>query len=311
MNVSESVRRSYAFAKETYLSLGKIRRFVLFFSRAALHARALGEIYDFFDENELRRGLLAGVPSFIEFIPRRLFYAGSTLRERCALMKFHFRHLEKTLAPEAIRAIYELDGSRGATLWTGDFEEGKKVSFRLAGLRKEGLFSLELCVDDAVIYNVNAWIAGTREDASAPALWIGAMQGSNAENAAEIIKRLAKHFASYRPKNLVVYVARALARALGCAKIYAVSNAGFYANNGIRIDRKLKTNLDEFWPETDGFRTDDRRFFELPLVEPRKSLEEMKPNKRSMYRKRFKLLDAFDADVAAAVAALKKQERNF
>ena len=306
MTNSESIKRSYAFGKKTYLSLGKIRRFVLFFSRAVLHARALGDIYDFFDATELRRELFAGVPSFIEFIPRRLFYAGSTLRERCELMKFHFSHLEKILSPDALKKIYELDGSTGAQLWEGDFDEGKKVSFRLCGLRKEGLFSLELCVGGDVVYNVNAWIAATRENASAPALWIGAMQGSGADNAPEIIKKLAKHFAGYRPKNLIVYIARALARSLGCEKIYAVSNAGFYANNGIRIDRKLKTNLDEFWAETDGFCTDDRRFFELALVEPRKSLEEMKPNKRSMYRKRFVLLDAFDADIASAIDALRR-----
>lgn len=289
--------------KRVYLRQRRWRRFVLFFVRAVIFHRAMAEIFAFFEETETRRALIKIQPNIIDFVPRRLFYADSTVRERVDLIKFHIAFLEKKLGAERLATLFR---DEPLPLWRGDFDDEQKIELRLAGMRKEGLFSIELCVGARVIYNINAWIdrarttrAGTSLDGlDSAALWIGAMQGTNADDAQDIIKRCAKHMASYRPKNLILYAARAVARGFGCEKIIAVSNAGFYANNGLRIDRKLKTDLNEFWMEADGEKTADARFYELKTVEHRKSLEEMKPNKRSMYRKRFKLLDEIDAAIA-------------
>lgn len=51
---------------------------------------------------------------------------------------------------------------------------------------------------------------------------------------------------------------------MGCKHLYAVSNAGYYAMNHVRIDRKLKTSLDDFWQECEGQACKDQRFFEMP-----------------------------------------------
>ena len=90
---------------------------------------------------------------------------------------------------------------------------------------------------------------------------------------------------------------QAVARALGISRIYAVTNEGYYANNHIRLDRKLKTSFSDFWAEAGGEPTDDSRFFSLPLVETRKTMEEVPTRKRAVYRKRFALLDEIDAAV--------------
>ena len=297
--------------KRVYLQEGRYRRFVLFFARALILRREMAEIFAFFEKTETRRALIKIQPNIIDFVPRRLFYAGSTVRERIALIEFHIAFLEKKLGAARLASLFH---DEPFPLWLGDFDDERKIELRLAGMRKEGLFSIELCVGSRVIYNINAWINRAETPSQTPnenapaALWIGAMQGTSADDAQEIIKACAKHMASYRPKNLILYAARAVARGLGCEKIIAVSNAGFYANNGLRLDRKLKTNLDEFWTEADGEKTADARFYELKTVEHRKSLEEMKPNKRSMYRKRFKLLDEIDAAIANALAAAAGSE---
>ncbi len=146
------------------------------------------------------------------------------------------------------------------------------------------------------------WIAPGIQGREA-ALWIGAMQGSNAETAPDIIKGLTKHFFGYRTKNLILYATRCVAKAMNIEYIYAVSNHGYYANNHLRIDRKLKTSLDDFWQETDGKQTADTRFYELPVVEYRKTIEEVKTHKRNQYRKRFAALDAVEESI---IEALKK-----
>ena len=70
-----------------------------------------------------------------------------------------------------------------------------------------------------------------------------------------------------------------------------MSNYGHYANNHIRINRKLKTSLDEFWNETVGMVCNDPRFFDIPITSPRKNIEDVVSHKRNLYRKRYTLLD--------------------
>lgn len=93
--------------------------------------------------------------------------------------------------------------------------------------------------------------------------------------------------------------------------IYAVTNAGYYAQNHVRRDRKLKTDFGAFWEEAGGRPTEDPRFDELPLVEPRKTMEEVPTRKRAVYRRRFAFLDDVDAQIAAnMVKVLRQPEEN-
>ena len=99
---------------------------------------------------------------------------------------------------------------------------------------------------------------------------------------------------------------QAMARAMGIKKIYAVSNYGYYANNHVRADRKLKTNFGDFWLEAGGKESEDERFYELPLVEPRKTMEEVPTRKRAVYRRRFAFLDEVDAEIEQSVNVILK-----
>lgn len=130
-------------------------------------------------------------------------------------------------------------------------------------------------------------------------LWIGAMQGPNMEDAKNIIKDITKRSFRYRTKNLILYMTMAVARSFNVKHIYAVSNDGYYANNHVRRDRKLKTDFGAFWEKAGGHVTEDSRFYEIPLIEPRKIMEEVPTRKRAVYRKRFAFLDEVDAEIAA------------
>ena len=84
-----------------------------------------------------------------------------------------------------------------------------------------------------------------------------------------------------------------------------MTNYGYYANNHVRRDRKLKTDFGAFWEESGGNLCDDTRFYELPMTEYRKTMEEIPTRKRANYRKRFALLDEIDASIAAHLQALR------
>jgi uncharacterized protein VirK/YbjX len=126
-----------------------------------------------------------------------------------------------------------------------------------------------------------------------------------------LIHDLTKFYFGYRPKNLILHGIRSVARSLGLKKLYAVSNYGFYAYSTLRIDRKIKTSLDQFWLETGGELCADKRFYQLPLVEPRKAIEEAASHKRNLYRKRYAAIDAIDEAVTTALAGFSQSpEKN-
>ena len=169
-----------------------------------------------------------------------------------------------------------------------------------SGQRKESLAAIMLNLpDDVPVYQILFWVA--RDELinrdGAWAMWIGAMQGPNVDDAKDLVKRITKKCHAYRTKNLILYAAQAVARSLGVQKIFAVTNEGYYANNHLRRDRKLKTSFSDFWAEAGGIPTGDVRFFELPLVETRKTFDEIPSHKRAQYRRRFALLDELDAAV--------------
>jgi uncharacterized protein VirK/YbjX len=80
-----------------------------------------------------------------------------------------------------------------------------------------------------------------------------------------------------------------------------VTNDGYYAMNHVRRDRKLKTNFSDFWAESGGTPCEDKRFYELPLTEYRKSMEEVPTRKRANYRRRYMLMDEIDEAIKVGI----------
>lgn len=163
--------------------------------------------------------------------------------------------------------------------------------------------SVWLDYEGQALYQMMFWIAKDKKDEWS--LFIGAMQGPHMDHSRDVIKKVTKRCHAYRTKNLILHATQEVAKALDLKHIYAVTNYGYYANNHVRRDRKLKTNFGAFWEESGGKLCDDKRFYELPLTEYRKTMEEIPTRKRANYRKRFALLDEIDASIATNLRALR------
>ena len=275
-------------------------RALVFMVRGLLHRRQLRELYEFFHETEARRALYERNPFPLEQATRAFFYTGSTVRARINLIKAHYDFLEKQLKPSDFVEL-GLDSLR--EIWRSpdtDIAWNAYLKFE-PGQRKEGLLSVMMDVDGTHLYQIVFWI--DRRD-GVPTLVIGAMQGPNTEDAQDFVREMTKRAHRFRTKNLILYMVQAVARALGMQRILAVSNKGYYANNHIRRDRKLKTDFGAFWEEAGGWETEDKRFYELPLVFPRKSMEEVPTRKRAVYRRRFAMLDDIDREVMARIGEI-------
>jgi uncharacterized protein VirK/YbjX len=250
------------------------------------------EIFKFARSDSLLLEIISANTTIFEQATRQWLYANSSMKERVAIVREHFTFLEQRLTIAAIRQIYL---ESGMVLWSSK-EQEETVACKLhfeRFYRKEGLLAIEFNFNDARVYSVNFWIANDADGEAA--LWIGALHGSFGN--AEVIRKLTKRFFGYRPKNIMLYVVRLVARELNLRKIYAVSDYGSYVNQRIHAKRKLKNSLDDFWHELEGQVCQDKRFFILPPCERRKTLEEVVSHKRNQYRKRFAMLDEFEAEI--------------
>ena len=281
------------------------RRFVVFIGRALIHRKTLKELLAWFNGDELRRKMLSNNSFPIEQATRAFFYHNSNLTERINLIKAHIAFLQETLQEEYFLRLTDISDN-GVSVWQSTYNEKNwQVLLRTeGGQRKEGMLSLEMNLGNDHLYQIMFWFAP--DEKGDMSLWIGALQGPNMPNAREVIKEITKYCHRYRTKNLILYMLQAVARGLNIKHIYAVSNEGYYANNHIRRDRKLKTDFGEFWQEAGGHITTDPRFYELPLREPRKTVEEIPTRKRADYRKRFAFQDAIDEVITENVKKMMR-----
>ena len=282
------------------------RRMVVFVLRSMWHDGDMKKLIAFFDTNEVLREFQKRHQFHIEQVTRCFFYNGATFQERMALVCEHYRYLSEIMQPEAFMQISCNNSRPRYKLWENEFE-GRPIWAELmmeAGQRKEGCLSVILKYEERAFYQIIFWI--NKDKDGNEAMYIGAMQGPNVDESRDAIKRMTKWAHGYRTKNLILYMTQAVARALRLKKIYAVSNYGYYANNHVRADRKLKTNFGDFWLEAGGKETEDERFYELPLVEHRKTMEEVPTRKRAVYRRRFAFLDEVDAEIEQSVNVILK-----
>ena len=282
----------------------EMHRLLVFLGRSSIHYPTVKNLIAWFETDATRRMLLTANPFPIEQATRAFFYAGSTLGERVRLIRDHFDLLFALFPPDWAVRLGRFDAHY--TVWRSaqaDFDWYAELTFE-PGQRKEGLLSLKMMLGKDALYQIMFWLAKDKKEESS--LFIGAMQGPNMENAKDVVKETTKLAHRYRTKNLILYMVRAVARTMKLKHIYAVSNEGYYANNHMRRDRKLKTDFGAFWEEAGGHVTDDPRFYELPLVEARKTMEEVPTRKRAVYRRRFAFLDDVDAQIVENMESILK-----
>lgn len=296
-----------------YIELGKkiynmenpreVKRCVVFVARCLLNNGRMKKIHQFFHQNELLAKVAEEYPFVYEQPTRAFFYRNSTFDERVELLEQHMRFIQMHFKKEVFLGLYN---RQAYPLWESKDESGH-LCFELwynPGQRKEGILSIVLRLDEYYLYQMMIWIAPNKDGEWS--LWIGAMQGPNMVNAKDVIRKVTRRCHSYRTKNFILHVTQEVAKALGMKHIYAVTNYGYYANTHMRMEKKLKTSFSDFWEESGGHPCEDKRFYELPMTEARKTMEEIPTRKRNYYRKRYALLDEVDASVAEKIKLLLK-----
>ena len=133
---------------------------------------------------------------------------------------------------------------------------------------------------------------------------IGCVQGNKNTESENAIKELQKQMYALRPKALMIFIIQELSRQLGCTTLYGVGSK-IQAHNKkhfIHIEwlHKLSFSYDTLWKEADGT-PDKDGWFKLPIEMLRKSIEEIKSSKRSLYRNRYEMLDKIAEEIRKTI----------
>lgn len=132
---------------------------------------------------------------------------------------------------------------------------------------------------------------------------VGGIQGRNGPDMLDLYRDMTKQMHGLRPRDFMVELHRLFCVALGVKHVLAVSEDGHYFRDpywGRSAVQVRQINLDDIWQERGGVLNADG-WFELPLEAPRKDIEQIPAKKRSLYRKRYELLDMIAPEMIGAV----------
>jgi uncharacterized protein VirK/YbjX len=162
---------------------------------------------------------------------------------------------------------------------------------RARWLAREGHLTLSLFKDDFRAFTVSFSLSRYPKTE----LFIGGLQGRNTEEALALYRDLTKDFAGMRPRDFILEMLRLFALKIGVRHIHAVADDHKISRHKYFGDKGTPGLFyDDAWRDRSGERIADTHF-ELPLQGSRRPLEEVSSKKRSMYRRRYEMLDQIEA----------------
>lgn len=154
---------------------------------------------------------------------------------------------------------------------------------------REGLLTLNLFVGDLRAMSLAfAFVRGA--DGALEAV-VGALQGRNLDDALDLFRALTKALHTMRPRDFLFETFAIICGAVGVARVFAVADDCRHQRHPF-LGKKdaFTTSYDEIWTDRGGRRI-GAEFFALDVVRERRSLSEVKQNKRAAYRRRYEFLD--------------------
>ena len=244
----------------------------------------------------LPAGITDGVPRIFSKLQRPYVSARWKTPERLAALEHHYARLASSLSPEAVRELF------GPGIVVAAFDDGEvRYDFSLVydgRFEKEGDITLAMHrrPDGARIGSLTFVIA---PDGAGSQMIIGCIQGPNTDVAGDPVKEAAKAMHGMRPKSTLVFLAQEIARAWEIPRLTGVADsAHIYRHAAKRKD--IRFGYDAFWEECEGV-AGESGFWNLPAETVERPREEMKPNKRPMYARRYKMTAEFRAAITASL----------
>ena len=129
---------------------------------------------------------------------------------------------------------------------------------------------------------------------------IGCVQGNKTDFESSS-KTAQKLMHGLRPKSLVIFAVQEFARQLEFSELYGAGDSiqAYRRKHVVHLPwiHDIQCDYNAMWDEAGGL-PDREGWFNLPLIPVRKDMQEIKSNKRSLYHKRYSLLDELSLKIA-------------
>ena len=164
---------------------------------------------------------------------------------------------------------------------------------RAKWLSREGHLTLSLFKGDFRAFTLSFSLF----DLSNLEVFVGGLQGRQEDGILSLYRDLTKDFHGIRPRDFMLEILRLFATTIGAKHIYAVADRHKISRHDYFGKRGAPGLIyDEVWSERGGVRVADTHF-ELSLAEGRRDLEQIASKKRSMYRRRYEMLDRITSSI--------------
>ena len=155
----------------------------------------------------------------------------------------------------------------------------------------EGEVAINLFRNGQRLYSL-VFLLGRSEGCKAA--YVGALQGMGSAQALDVYRELTHALHGLRPRDLLIDAFRVLCRELGVERIFVVSDHSSMNKSGYFDRIETPTSYDSAWLEHRGEPAEEG-FFELPTASSRRPPDAIPSRKRAQYRRRYEMLDEFDA----------------
>lgn len=173
-------------------------------------------------------------------------------------------------------------------------------------LIREGGLTLNLFVEDFRAYSLAFSFMEVVRGRGIHCL-IGSVQGRNTDEAKDLYRQLTKAAYGLRPRDLLIELCRMLCRHWQVQRLLGVRDSERYDRHPFFGGHPATTqDYDRIWQDRGGVE-DGPYFYALPLATGQRDTDSIKPNKRSLYRSRYRFLDKLEADIVRCLPDLQPQ----
>ena len=180
------------------------------------------------------------------------------------------------------------------------------IADRTPWLAREGHLAVSLFKDDFRAFSVSFSLLRDPD----LSLFIGGLQGRRSDEILALYRDLTKHFEGMRPRDFLLEALRLFAVKIGVQRIYAVADEHKISRHKYFAGKETGGfSYDDAWLDRGGSRVAPTHF-ELPRAGSRRPIEEIPAKKRSMYRRRYEMLDAIDAAMPSNLTTAERRRFN-
>ena len=287
LNISEIAALNYP---------NSIRRRIKFFLRVLLYGKKpLAKIERIFNHPKLNR-IITENPSQYTKIFRPYLRNGLTIDDRVLSIRNHHEFIKQHWNTKLINAVYF---DKWMPLAEIAFDEQSHFYIRLqqcggTQYESESEILVSLFSHQKIM---SACFNFTIDENGKCGIFISSMQGSSKKDFPElndVIKDFTKKTGGMRPQAFLIFALTVIASSYDLKKILALKTDSHLKR------KRIKANLDSFWSDFGG-ELINKTTYSIPLAYERKLIEDVRSNKRSMYKHRYKVLDDVEQQIRSAL----------